>query len=313
MVRFLVTGGAGYIGSVLVPMLLKEGHHVTVVDNLMQGGHGMIPCFSYPNLHFINGDIRDCNLMRRLLNEAEIIIHLAAIVGYPACNKEPILAKQVNEDASKFIADNVRPDQVVIYSSTGSNYGAVTDGLCTEDTPLNPLTLYGVTKTEAEKYFLAKEGCNAIVFRFATAFGIAPRLRLDLLVNDFVYQVVKNNYLLLYEKSFKRTFIHVRDIARAIVFAVQNKDKMVNQAFNVGSDDMNYSKEEMALILKKYRPNYYLHFAEVGKDEDQRNYEVSYEKIRSLGFNTTIGIEEGIKELIKVMEVVEKPKIYSNV
>ncbi len=313
MARILVTGGAGYIGSVLVPMLLEEKHHVTVFDSLMHGGDGLIPCFSYNHFNFTKGDIRDYAALLRALDEAEIIIHLAAIVGYPACNKDPILAKQVNQDASKFIADNVRPDQLVIFSSTGSNYGAVKEGICTEETPLNPLTVYGTTKTAAETYFLEKEGCNAVVFRFATAFGISPRLRLDLLINDFVYQVVKNNYLLLYEKSAKRTFVHVKDIARAIIFTMSRRDQMVNQAFNVGSDAMNFSKEEIALLLKKYKPDYYLHFAEVGKDEDQRDYEVSYEKISRLGYTTTIDIEAGIQELMKVMRIIEKPKVYSNV
>lgn len=311
MKRILVTGGAGYIGSTLVPMLLEKGYDVTVFDCLSYGGSGILPCFTYKNFHFVKGDIRDKAAIKKVLPDADTIIHLAAIVGYPLCKKDPILAKQVNEDASKFIADNINPNQLLIYSSTGSNYGAV-KGICTEETPLNPLTVYGKTKTAAEKYFLEKKDINSIIFRFATAFGVSPRMRLDLLINDFVYQAIKNNYLIIYEKEFKRTFIHVKDIVRAFLFAIENKDKMVNQVFNVGSDNMNYSKEEVALLLKEYK-DYFLWFAKTGKDKDQRDYEVSYKKINSLGFNITIDIHQGLRELIHAMDVIEIPKIYSNV
>jgi len=277
MEKVLVTGGAGYVGSVLVPMLLEKGYDVTVFDSLMYGGDGILPLFHNDNFHFIKGDVRDGNALKKAISNADSIVHLAAIVGYPACKRDPVLAKQINEDSSKFIADNISPEQLVVFTSTGSNYGAVTDEICTEETPLSPLTVYGETKTNAERHFLANKSCNVIIYRYATAFGVSPRMRLDLLINDFVYQMVKNNYLLIYEKDFKRTFIHVRDIARSIIFALENRHKMARQVYNVGDNGMNYSKEDIALILKKYK-DYYLHFADSGKDEDQRNYEVSYKK-----------------------------------
>jgi len=312
MKKLLITGGAGYIGTKLCPMLLDKGYDVTVFDNLMHGGKGILPLFADDNFHFEKGDIRDPKALKAVLEKADVIIHLAAIVGYPACKRDPILAKQVNQDSSIFIADNVRKDQLVVYPSTGSNYGAVKDGICDESRPLNPLSIYGKTKSAAETYFLEKKDCNVVAYRYATAFGIAPRLRLDLLVNDFVYQVMKNNYLLIYEKSFKRTFIHVKDIARSIIFAIENKDKMLNEVYNAGDDSLNYSKEEVANILKTFK-DYYLHFAETGKDEDQRDYEVSYAKLNKLGFKTTLSMEQGIKELIKTMSVIETSHEYSNV
>jgi len=312
MKKLLVTGGAGYIGTTLAPMLLEKGYDVTVFDNLMYQGGGILPLFSNKNFHFVKGDVRDKKAMKKVLAKADAILHLAAIVGYPACKKDPILAKQVNQDASIFIANNLRSDQLLIYPSTGSNYGAVKDGICVEDRPLNPLSVYGKTKAAAETYFLKKDSCNVIVYRYATAFGISPRLRLDLLINDFVYQVMKNNYLLIYEKDFKRTFIHVKDIALSMIFALENKDKMLNEVYNAGDDSMNYSKEEIANILKKYK-DYYLHFAETGKDEDQRDYEVSYKKLNKLGFRTTVDINQGIQELIRAMSVIEISHDYSNV
>lgn len=312
MKKILVTGGAGYVGSTLVPMLLDQGYDVTVFDNLMYGGNSIIPLFSNDKFNFIKGDIREKALMKKTLSKADAIIHLAAIVGYPACKKDPILANQVNDEASKFIADNVRPEQLVVFASTGSNYGAIKNGICVEELPLNPLTIYGKTKVAAEKHFLEKDTCNAIIFRYATAFGISPKLRLDLLINDFVYQAVKNNYLLIYESHLKRTFIHVRDMARSIIFALKNKDKLINNVYNVGDQSMNLSKAKIANMIKKYK-DFYLHFVEIGKDEDQRDYEVSYEKINKLGFHTTVDIQTGIKELVRVMSIVEIPKTYSNV
>jgi len=311
MVKILITGGAGYVGSSLAPLLLEKGFDVTIYDNLMYGGDGILQLFSLNNFTFVKGDIRNKNDLTPLLKKADIIIHLASIVGYPACNKDPILAKQVNEDSTKFIVDNVTKDQLLLYASTGSNYGAVRDTLCTEETPLNPLTVYGKTKVVAEKYITESKTCNSIVFRFATAFGISPRLRLDLLINDFVYQVMKNNYLLVYEKDYWRTFIHVLDMGRAFLFAIENKDKMLNEVYNVGDEKLNFTKGQIAEIIKKYK-DYYLHFVDEGKDEDQRDYEVSYEKIRKTGFKLSIDHHKGIKELIRAMDVIDIPRLYSN-
>jgi len=308
--KILVTGGAGYVGSELVPTLLREGHFVRVLDSLLFGGRAILPCFGFSNFDFVKGDIRDPAMVKRCLTDIDVIIHLAAIVGYPACKKDTRLAKEVNVDASRLLDELRSKDQLLIFASTGSNYGAIVGNFCKEDTPLNPLTDYGRTKTEAEKIFLNTG--NAIVYRFATAFGIAPRLRLDLLINDFVYRSVKECNLIIYEKHFKRTFIHVRDMVRSFQFGLKNSERMKDEVFNIGSEKMNHSKEEIARMIQKY-VRFYLHFAEVGRDEDQRNYEVSYQKIRSLGYETTIDVEQGIHELIGAMQAIEVRNEFSNV
>lgn len=304
-----VTGGAGYVGCSLAGRLLQEGYRVTVFDNLMYGGRGLIPYFVFPDFRFIRGDIRDKEHLADAVKGADVIVHLAAIVGYPACKKDPHLAEQVNIEGTRNLLAVRAKSQLIIYASTGSNYGAYTGALCTEETPLNPLTLYGISKTKAEREVL--DSGNAIAFRFATAFGVSNRMRLDLLINDFTYRALKEHSLILYEKAFKRTFIHVRDMAESFVFAIKNLEKMRNDVFNVGSERMNYNKEEIALKIQNRIP-YYLHFADTGKDEDQRNYEVSYEKIRGLGLTTTIDVDQGIDELIRVYSVIEAHSEYSN-
>lgn len=308
--KILVTGGAGYVGSDLVPSLLRQGNSVRVLDSLMFGGRGILPCFSYPKFEFVKGDIRDAAKVKECLRDVDAIIHLAAIVGYPACKKDTRLAKEVNVDGARLVSDSRSTQQKLIFASTGSNYGAIVGDYCREDTPLNPLTDYGRTKTEAEKIFLSKD--NVVLYRFATAFGVSNRLRLDLLINDFVYRAVKERNLIIYEKHFKRTFIHVRDMTRGFEFALANFDKMKNEVYNIGSENMNYSKEDIARIIQKH-VQFYLHFAEVGKDEDQRNYEVCYKKINDLGYQTSIGVEQGIDELIAAMQVVEVHNEFSNV
>jgi len=309
MKKILVTGGAGYVGSVLVPMLLLHGYKVRVLDNLMYDGKALLPCFAWRDFEFVKGDVRNIEDVRSALEDIEGIIHLAAIVGFPACKKNPQLAEETNHQATVLL-EGLRHDRPLIFASTGSNYGALVGEVCREDSPLKPLTIYGTTKTDAEQYLL-KRG-NVVIFRYATAFGVSYRLRLDLLINDFVYQAVKNRNLIIYEKSFRRTFVHVRDMAESLIYALENFKHMRDEVYNVGSNDMNFSKEEIALMIKK-RFDYYLHFAEIGKDEDQRNYEVSYEKINDAGFRTRVGIEEGIDELIRAMEVVQIVNEYSNV
>jgi len=306
----LVTGGAGYVGSTLVPMLFDEGYQVRVFDNLMHGGQGLLSCFSRRNFEFVRGDVRDEAAVAKALKNADVVIHLAAIVGYPTCKKDPNLAEDVNLHGTISVKKCRAPAQLIIFASTGSNYGAVPNQVCTEDTPLNPLTLYGLTKTEAESHLL--EAGNVIVYRFTTAFGLSPRMRLDLLVNDFVFSALKRKQLIIYEKTYRRSFVHVRDIARALVFAIQNAERMVDNVYNVGSESMNASKEEVALRIRD-KLDFLLHFADFGHDEDERNYEVSYAKIRSLGFETTISLDEGIHELIQGLEVLDVPRAYSNV
>ena len=308
--KVLVTGGAGYIGSTLVPELLDAGHEVCVYDSLLFGGNSMLPHFKNPNFSFVKGDIRDVGLLRESVDEAEVIIHLAAIVGYPACEKDHNVTKAVNLDATKALVDMVKgSDKVILFGSTGSNYGRV-EGVCTEETPLNPLSLYGTTKTEAEQYIM--DNCNAVAYRFATAFGLAPRLRLDLLVNDFTNKAINDKYIVVYESHFMRTFIHVYDIARSFMFALDNLDKMVGSVYNVGSDNMNFSKREVCEKINDVTP-YFLHLADIGSDADQRDYVVSYDKISSLGFETTISLDEGIQELSDGIKVIKRDNPYGNV
>ncbi|MFW9930177.1 MAG: NAD-dependent epimerase/dehydratase family protein [Candidatus Thorarchaeota archaeon] len=307
--RVLVTGGAGFIGTKLVPMLLSEGYSVRVIDNLMYGGFGLLGNLIDKKFEFINGDITNENLMRKILQDTDYVIHLAALVGYPACDRDPELAEKVNVKGTQMLTKCLTPEQKLIYSSTGSVYGEVKNELCTEETPTNALSIYGETKLKAEQLTLEHDA--SVVYRFATAFGLSPRLRLDLLINNFVYQAVKNKQLIVYQKSFKRTFIHIHDIARSFVFALKNHEKMAGQVYNVGDNTMNYTKEEICNMIKE-KVKYYLYFADYDGDKDKRNYEVSYEKINNAGFHTEVTMSEGIEELIKAMELIEIPNIYSN-
>jgi nucleoside-diphosphate-sugar epimerase len=309
--KVLVTGGAGYVGSVLVEKLLKKGFKVCVVDNLMyDNGFTLIPHFNNAKFQFIKGDVRDKSLMKNLVHNFEFVIHLAAIVGFPACRKNPQLAREVNVHSTKHISSLLSSDQGVVYASTGSNYGIIENQICTEETPLNPISLYGKTKTKAEEIFLNENG--AVAYRFATAFGLSPRMRLDLLINDFVYQAINNKTLVMFEKSFKRTFIHVNDMADSIIYAIENYDNMKNDTYNIGGDFNNFNKEEIALMIKE-RVDYYLHFAEIGEDEDKRNYEVSYEKINNKGFKIKTSVKDGINELIKAVPALDSRSKYKNV
>lgn len=301
--KVFVTGGAGYIGSVLVPMLLERGIKVRVLDNLLYGGHGLLYSYFNENLEFIRGDITDRDTIKTAIKGTDVIVHLAAIVGYPACKQHPDLARSVNVEGTRIICEERVDDQKLLYASTGSVYGAI-EGDCTEDISLNPLSLYGQTKKESEDIVL--ESGNSIIYRFATAFGLSPRLRLDLLINNFVYQALKIKQLVVYEKNFLRTFIHVRDISRSYIFGIDNFGKMKNNVYNVGNENMNFSKED---IVKKIadRVNYYYHFADFDGDEDKRDYYVSYEKVRNKGFATEVTIDQGLDELIKGLSTLTKP------
>jgi len=309
MTKVLITGGAGYVGTTLIPQLLEKEYDVTVFDNLMFGGDYILPFFRHTNFHFIEGDIRDENALWDACKHADVIIHLAAIVGFPACRTEPELAKAVNVDGTRNLVKVTSNNQLVIYASTGSNYGAVED-VCTEETPLNPLSLYGQTKTLAEKMLIEER--NTIGWRFATAFGISPRMRLDLLINDFTYKALTQGYLVVYESHFMRTFIHVHDMGRVFLFGIENQDKMVKNIYNVGSEKMNYSKKDICEIIKKDTGTY-VHYADIGEDQDKRNYVVSYKKINSLGYDTTIDVETGVNELVKALKVIKFKTPYSNV
>ena len=307
--KILITGGAGFVGSTLVPLLLQEGFDVTVVDNLMYHQSSLLGNALRKNFHFTLGDIRDETVIKPAIRNADVIIHLAAIVGDPACRMHPDLAKSVTLQASKMINNLRSKNQALIFASTGSNYGKV-DNICTEETPLNPLSLYGVTKTEAEKIFLAKGNC--VIYRFATGFGISPRLRLDLLPNDFTYKAVHERNLIVYEKDYRRTFIHIKDMAKAFAFALAHLPEMKDNVFNVGHESMNLSKEDLANKIKE-KIDFYLYFAPIGHDPDQRNYEVSYEKIRRMGLATDISLDDGIEELVKAFKMIRATSPHSNI
>ena len=307
--NILVTGGAGYVGTTLVPMLLEKGYKVRVFDNLMYGGDQLLSFFKSQNFEFVRGDIRNIDDVKRAVKNQDVIIHLAAIVGYPACRKEPRLAEEVNIGGTENLIKELSGDQLVVFASTGSNYGTVEE-ICTEETPLHPLSLYGQTKTIAERCLV--ENCNPIVYRFATAFGVSPRLRLDLLINDFVHKALTEGYLVIYERHFKRTFIHVRDMGRAFLFAIENADRMAGQVYNCGSEEMNFSKQDICEKIRS-KTKCHIHYADVGEDLDKRNYVVSYQKINNLGYKTSMNIDEGIDELIRALQAAEVKMRYSNV
>ena len=296
--RILVTGGAGYLGSILCERLLAAGHRVTALDNLMYGQHSLFHLCADPAFNFVIGDARDEALLSGLLREADVVIPLAAIVGAPACDRDPWLATSVNLDAIRLLKRLRSPDQLVVFPTTNSGYGTTSgEAWCTEDSPLAPVSLYGRVKVDAEAELLAAP--NVITLRLATVFGMSPRLRLDLLVNHFVYAAVTDGYLVVFEKDFKRNFIHVRDVADCFAHCLEHADDMVGRAYNAGLDDANVSKEELALAVKAHVPRFYIHFSEVGTDPDKRNYVVSNERLRKAGFEARRTLDDGIRELLK--------------
>jgi nucleoside-diphosphate-sugar epimerase len=304
----LVTGGAGYVGSLLVNRLMERGDKVTVLDSLLHKSPSLLQHFINPQFRFIEGDVRDPEKVREALEGVDAVVHLAAIVGAPGCEAEPQLAREVNHEAVELLISLAGQDQALVYASTGSNYGEV-EGICTEETPLNPLSIYGVTKTAGEMAML--DSGRAVCYRFATAFGLSPRMRLDLLVNDFTYQAVKNRQLVVYENWAHRTFIHVRDMAESFIFALDNFGRMKGDVFNVGADELNATKKDISEMING-KVGGFLWFADIGSDPDKRDYEVSYEKISSYGFNTTVGLEEGIDELIRGYQMIHISNPYSN-
>jgi len=296
--HIMVTGGAGYLGSILCETLLHAGFQVTIVDNLMYGQHSLFHLCANSAFDFVRGDVRDEGLMRKIIKGADILIPLAAVVGAPACNRDPWLAQSVNLEAVRLLNRLRNPDQLVIFPTTNSGYGTQSGSIyCTEETPLQPITLYGQTKVQAEVDLLGSP--NTISLRLATVFGISPRMRLDLLVNHFVYAAVTDGYLVIFEKDFKRNYIHVRDVADCFIHCIRNGQRMVGKAYNVGLDAANLSKEELALKVKEYVPNFYVHSSEIGNDPDKRNYIVSNQRLREAGFEAQRSIDEGIRELLK--------------
>jgi len=308
MANILVTGGAGYIGSTLVPKLLNEGHNVTVLDNFMYGQTSLNQLCANKQFNVYNGDVRLKQDVFPLLKQADVIIPLAAYVGAPLCNKDPIGATSTNKDAIFMMIDNLSKEQIVIMPTTNSAYGTGT--YCTEESALNPISRYAIDKVEVEKRLL--DHSNTISYRLATVFGMSPRMRIDLLVNDFVHRAVKDGFTILFEGHFKRNYIHVCDISNAFIHAINKYDSMKNQVYNVGLSEANISKKELCEIIQKYIPTFTFMEAEVGKDPDQRNYIVSNDKIESTGFKTQMSLDAGIQELIKGYRMIRNT-VYGNI
>ena len=306
----LVTGGAGYIGSVLVEALLKRGNRVTVLDDFRYNRTSLLHLCANKRLTIVKGDVRDQAALTPLVSAADVLIPLAAIVGAPACDRQPAEARSVNVGAVKLL-NRLRSDaQAVLFPVTNSGYGIGESGaFCTEESPLRPVSLYGRTKVEAESILLAKG--NAIAFRLATAFGVSPRMRLDLLVNDFTYRAVRDGSLVLFEPHFKRNYIHIRDIARAFSFGLEHFDAMKNQVYNVGLSRANLSKFELCHVIKKQIPTLTILVSETGRDPDQRDYIVSNEKIERTGYRPRHSLDAGIAELIKAFAFL-KNSVYDN-
>ena len=309
--KILVTGAAGYIGSVLVPTLLKEGYEVIAVDNFLYNQSSLLDCIYDDKLTIVRGDARDKNLVSGCLKEADVIIPLACLTGAPLCDKDPFAAKAVNLDAVQMLVELRSKDQIILYPTTNSGYGVGEAGIyCTEETPLRPVSLYGRLKVDAEKAIL--DAGNSITLRLATAFGISPRMRLDLLVNDFTYRAVNDRFVILFEAHFKRNYVHVRDIAKAFIHCLNNYDCMKNEPYNVGLSEANLSKWELCEEIKKQSPSFYFVEAAVGEDPDKRNYIVSNAKIEKTGFKTEVTLKKGIAELIKGYKVISRNQ-FSNV
>jgi len=309
--KVLITGGAGYIGSVLTPLLLGEGHSVTILDNFLFNQPTLMDSCINPNFAIVRGDCRDKNLISKLMKDVDYIIPLAAIVGAPACNLDTTAASTINLDAIKLILSLRSKSQRIILPNTNSGYGIGEKGsFCTEESPLSPISLYGRTKVEAERAVL--DSGNCITFRLATVFGLSPRMRIDLLVNDFVYRAINDRAVVIFEGHAKRNYIHIRDVSRAFLHGISNFEKMQGNAYNVGLSDANLSKLELCAEIKKHIPGFVFLEAPIGEDPDKRDYIVSNEKIEKTGFKPKYGIQDGIKELMKGYTILRN-RIYANV
>jgi nucleoside-diphosphate-sugar epimerase len=318
MENVLITGGAGYIGNVLTNHLLSLGdvypswkRNITILDNLNhRNGTILEHCFR-ENFNFVYGDVRDESLYKSLISKNDVIINLAAYVGMPLCKRYPIETKQVNQESAELLAKNISKDQLVIYTTTNSGYGTGThtDGkatYCTEETPLNPISLYGETKCAAEKALMDTQ--RGISLRLATVFGTSKKMRLDLLVNEFVWRAWNDRFIVLFESGFMRNFIHIQDVANTIEFSMRNRDLMVGEVYNVGNTNININKMDLCLKIKKYVNDFFITESEFNKDPDKRNYIVSNQKLESLGWSCKYDLDFGIMELLKACPIIK----YSN-
>ncbi|MCV6636796.1 SDR family oxidoreductase [Candidatus Albibeggiatoa sp. nov. NOAA] len=309
--NILVTGGAGYLGSIFVPKLLEAGHKVTVLDNFMFRQTGLAHVCYHPNLSIVRGDVRiEANILP-LLKQADIIFPLAALVGAPLCKQDPVGATTTNHDAIFMMLKNLSAEQRLIMPTTNSAYGTGNkDHYCDETSPLNPISQYAQEKVEVEQQLMTHQ--NAISLRLATVFGMSPRMRLDLLVNDFVYRAAYDRAVTLFESHFKRNYIHVRDVSAAFLHAIEHFDIMKGEIFNVGLSDANLSKLELCQVIQKYVPEFVYLEAQIGKDVDQRNYIVSNAKIEATGFKPAFSLDDGVVELLKGYRMIRN-SVYGNV
>jgi nucleoside-diphosphate-sugar epimerase len=309
--KILITGGAGYIGSVMTPVLLSKGYEVTVIDNFMFRQNSLAECCQYDTFNVARGDCRDEALMKDLVKDADVIIPLAALVGAPLCGRDKIATQTTNRDAIQMLCRLASKEQRFLVPITNSGYGIGEKGkFCTEESPLRPISAYGVTKVEAEKAILERE--NSISFRLATVFGMSSRMRVDLLVNDFVYRAVTDRTVVVFEGYFKRNYIHIRDVVKVFLHGLENFETMKGKPYNVGLEDANLSKLELCAEIQKQIPDFYYIEAPIGEDPDKRDYIVSNARILSTGFTPDWSLSRGIKELIKGYTILRNT-IYSNV
>jgi len=312
MQKVLVTGGAGYLGSTLVPALLDRGFAVTVVDNFLFGQDSLAAVCHHQHFSIVRGDVRDRAVMAPLVKNADIIIPLAALVGAPMCDRVPLAATSTNKQAIVDMLGNVSRAQRVLLPITNSGYGVGEAGkFCTEETPLRPVSLYGRDKVGLERILLDKHP-SALSLRLATVFGMSPRMRIDLLVNDFVYRAVHDRFIVLFEAQFKRNFIHVRDVARAFLHGIDHFETMKGGPYNVGLSDANLSKRELCDRIRQQIPQFVVLESEINKDKDQRDYIVSNEKIERTGYRPAHSIDDGIRELVKGYQMIRNTR-YGNV
>ena len=309
--NILVTGGAGYLGSTMVPDLLSAGHKVTVLDNFMFKQASLNHCCHHPNFNIIKGDIRQKDTLSAAMKDADVIIPLAALVGAPLCSLDSIGAKTINHDAIQLMLKLLSKDQIVLMPTTNSAYGTGDkDNYCNEESALRPISQYAIEKVEIEKELMQHH--NAVSFRLATVFGMSPRMRIDLLVNDFTYRAVNDRFVVLFESHFKRNYVHVRDVSRVFQHAIINHDLMKGEIYNVGLSDANVSKKELCEHIQKQIPEFIFIDEQIGKDPDQRNYIENKKKIESTGFKTEFSLERGINELIKGYTMIKNSR-YGNV
>ena len=308
--KILVTGGAGYIGSVLTPKLLSLGYEVTVYDNFMHKQNSLLDCCANKKFEIIRGDVCDYEKLNPILSKFDVVIPLAALVGAPACKANPQLTQLVNYDSYINLINNLSDNQRVIFPNTNSGYGISSNSeMCTEESPLNPISEYGITKCKIEEVLLKRP--NSITFRLATVFGMSPRMRMDLLVNDFVYRALNDRFIVLFEEHFRRNYIHIRDVVKAFVQAIDD-DAMLGEAYNLGLSSANLTKRQLAEKISDHLPEFLIHSADIGEDPDKRDYLVSNEKLESAGWSPDNSLDEGIDELIKGYSVL-RHNIYANV